>query len=269
MYDDIFKFYNDYDEDNRLRTRHQLEFLRSKDIILRNIPRANSRIIDIGGGAGIYSMWLSGLGHDVSLLDLIPKHAKQAKEHSRENGAGLASIVTGDAQWLSYRDSAFDIALLMGPLYHTLEMEKRLSILREAARVLRPQGIVIAAGISRYAALIDGLKHGFSDDEDLTKMILEDLDTGRHRNDSDEISYFTRAYFHHPEELKSELIESGFTLKGLFGVESIGSLISDVDERLSAPGHRDRIMELLRKVESEPSMIGASLHLMAVGIKSE
>lgn len=45
--------------------------------------------------------------------------------------------------------------LLLGPLYHLPEREDRLQALREAHRVARRGAPVFAAGISRYATLMD------------------------------------------------------------------------------------------------------------------
>ena len=68
-------YYEHSDEDGRLKAADgEIEFLRTKDILLRYLPEGNLRIIDVGGGSGPYSFWLSDLGHEVHLLDLVNKH---------------------------------------------------------------------------------------------------------------------------------------------------------------------------------------------------
>ena len=47
---------------------------------------------------------------------------------------------------------ALTSVLLMGPLYHLLEEQERLSALAEVERVVRPGGLVLAAFVTRYAA---------------------------------------------------------------------------------------------------------------------
>ena len=51
-----------------------------------------------------------------------------------------------------FDDAGFDAVLLMGPLYHLLEEQERLSALAEVERVVRPGGLVFAAFVTRYAA---------------------------------------------------------------------------------------------------------------------
>jgi ubiquinone/menaquinone biosynthesis C-methylase UbiE len=49
------------------------------------------------------------------------------------------------------------MVLLLGPLYHLVQAEARQAALAESARVLRPGGVLVAAGISRWASALDGL----------------------------------------------------------------------------------------------------------------
>jgi ubiquinone/menaquinone biosynthesis C-methylase UbiE len=80
--------------------------------------------------------------------------------------------------------------------------------LREARRILKPKGVLIAAAISRFASLIDGLARGFFCDSDFRKIVASDLATGQHRNPTSQTAYFTTAYFHRPEELAAEVREA-------------------------------------------------------------
>ena len=90
---------------------------------------------------------------------------------------------------------------------------------------------------------------------------------GQHRNDTDNPLYFTTAFFHHPGELSAEVREAGFTLTGLFAVEGPGAFVPEFQRRWKDPRDRERLLELLRRVEREPALLGASPHLLAVGQK--
>jgi len=68
--------------------------------------------------------------------------------------------------------------LLLGPLYH-LDDAGRASALEEAHRVLRPGGLLAAAAISRWAALIDIAATGSWDDDTVTRL-TSIVDTGVH-----------------------------------------------------------------------------------------
>ena len=117
---DITNFYTGYDEASRLgRGSSRLEFARSQELILRHFPAlASAVVLDIGGASGAYNFWLAGLGHQVHLLDLTPKHIAQATERMRDSGTALAAAVVGDACALPFPAESADVALLMGPLYH-------------------------------------------------------------------------------------------------------------------------------------------------------
>ena len=124
----------------------QLEGIRTKEIITRYIPdNSEKNIIDIGGGPGYYSLWLKSKGHNVHLIDLSPENIELAKGNEIESNIKLDSIEAGDATDLPYENDQFDVALLLGPLYHLIERKDRIEALSEAKRVLKPGGILICA----------------------------------------------------------------------------------------------------------------------------
>ena len=79
-------------------------------------------------------------------------------------------------------DTGYDAVLLLGPLYHLTDRDDRARAFAEAIRVAIPGGVVAAVGISRFASLIDGLKHGVLDDATFRKIVEGDLRDGQHRN---------------------------------------------------------------------------------------
>jgi hypothetical protein len=124
--------------------------------------------------------------------------------------------------------------------------------------VLRPGGVVAAAAISRFASLLDGLLGQYLSDPTFWSIVQQDLADGQHRSSGD-THLFTTAFFHHPDELASEVGSAGFELDGIFGVEGPGWLLID-----RAESHDD-IVRVARAVEREPSVIGTSSHLLAIG----
>ncbi len=126
-----------------------MEAARTKELLSRLLPEGRLRLCDIGGGIGYYADWLAGLGHEVTLVELAPS----AVEYARAHQTAPYRAETGDARDLSLLESgSMDAALLMGPLYHLLEREERLLALREAHRMLKPGGLLIAAGISKFSS---------------------------------------------------------------------------------------------------------------------
>ena len=102
-------------------------------------------------------LWLAELGYAVHLVDAVPRLVAEARRRSDSAARPLTSCEVGDARALAAPDRSADLVLLLGPLYHLTEAEDRKQALREAARVLRPGGCLLAAGISRWASALDGL----------------------------------------------------------------------------------------------------------------
>src|SRR5262249_36201549 len=152
----------------------------------------------------------------------MPLHVDQARRVAEEQGIALASLSVGDARRLDFPDASADAVLLLGPLYHLTERADRRQALREAYRVLRDGGIVFAVGISRVASALDGLFEGCLQDPVFAKIVVQDLTDGQHRNPTNHLAYFTTAFFHHPDELKREVVEAGFSLAGVYGIEGPG-----------------------------------------------
>jgi SAM-dependent methyltransferase len=156
--DEIVEHYDrEIDEGRRItQGLGQLELLRTREIVRRHLPPAPRRILDVGGGTGVHAAWLASDGHDVHLIDRVPRHVDQARRLAP--GPGRVTAAVGDARDLAAARASFDAVLLLGPLYHLTERADRIRVLREAARVVRPAGVVFAAAVSRFASLFDGLE---------------------------------------------------------------------------------------------------------------
>jgi SAM-dependent methyltransferase len=222
-------------------------------------------VLDVGGAAGAYSYWLAARAYEVHLVDPVPRHVRQAEEAASAHPAPLASARVGDARALERADASADAVLLLGPLYHLTERDDRLAALREALRVLRPGGWLFAAGISRFASLLDGLSTGKLFDEPVFAAIVErDLSDGRHLNPTGTLSFFTTAYFHRPEDLAAEAGEAGFEAVEVHAVEGPGAFLPDFARRWNDPAQRETLLQFLARVEREPAILGGSPHLLAV-----
>lgn len=253
---DILEYYERGGEDTRLDD--SVELLRTKVLLHRYLPPA-AEILDVGGASGVYATWLAEQGHRVRLVDPVPRHVESARAKGIE-------AVTGDARALAEPDASRDAVLLLGPLYHLLDRTDRIQALAEAGRVSRD--LVIAAAISRWSPMFEGMLRGFIDSPGFLPMLHEDLDTGTRRGTQNVPYGFTTCYFHRPADLAAEVADAGLTLVDLLPVEGMAYWIPDLAERLSDPDKRAVVLELLEKTEREPAIIGATAHLLAVARKS-
>jgi ubiquinone/menaquinone biosynthesis C-methylase UbiE len=246
-----------------------LEMVRTQELVRRYLPPAPAVLYDIGGGPGVYALWLARLGYEVQLLDALPLHVNLAREASAlQPDAPLAGVSLGDARRLDWPDQSADAVLLFGPLYHLTERDDRVVALREARRVLRLGGVVLGVGISRFASLIDGVALAFLADSIGFETIRRDLATGQHRNPSNNPQWFTTAYFHLPAELNDEVEAAGLCAETTLAVEGPVWRLAGFAERWDDPAWRERILETIHLVEREPSLLGASAHIMVVARKA-
>ncbi len=265
----VIKYYSEFDEQARLsQPWGQIEFMRTRTIISRYLKPPPCVVFDIGGATGRYSCWLAQAGYEVHLIDPVPSHIQQARAASEtQPETPIASCRLGDARQLDFADATADAVLLLGPLYHLVEVEDRARALSEAYRVLKPGGYVFAAGISRFASTIDGLTSGYYLDPVFQEIMRRDLDSGQHRNPTQNPNYFMDTFFHHPEELREEVASVGFEISSILAVEGIGYMMKDFEESWAVESHREYLLEIIGKLEQEPSLIGASPHILCVAIK--
>jgi ubiquinone/menaquinone biosynthesis C-methylase UbiE len=243
----------------------QLELARTQEIIQRHLPPSPSVVYDIGGGPGRYAYWLAELGYAVHLIDASPLHIEQARAAAGRSSQHLVSMAVGDARQLAAASASADAVLMLGPLYHLTHREDRIAALREAGRVLRPGGVVLAAAISRFASTLDGLRKHFMDDPQFVQIAEQDLADGQHRNPTSLPQYFSTAYFHHPDELAQEIgLAGSLEPMATLAVEGPPWLMGNLQEHLDDPARRRRLLHFLRRIEAEPSLLGASAHLIAV-----
>jgi ubiquinone/menaquinone biosynthesis C-methylase UbiE len=264
----IKAYYDATPEESRLEVGpFRLEEIRTRELILRHAPKPPSVVLDIGGAAGAYAFWLAERGYEVKLVDAVPRLIEVARARNEHAAHKLASCSVGDARGLQEPDDSADMVLLLGPLYHLVESQERREALAESARVLRDGGVLIAAGISRFASALDGLSRELLGDQNFARIVERDLVDGNHRNPTDRLDYFTTAYFHRPEDLQREVIDGGLDLEGLYGIEGPGWILPDLEERWNDQERREMLLQVARSLESEPSVIGCSAHLMVIGRK--
>jgi SAM-dependent methyltransferase len=237
----------------------QVEFLRTLEVLREHLPAAAAVVADIGGGPGRYARWLADERYAVHHRDLVPLHIEQLRTDHPDIDSALA-----DARALDLPDDSADAVLLLGPLYHLEDRGERLAALREAARVLRPGGVLVAAAITRWAARLDGVmsKALYRTLPDLVRTldevgeptgVLPPLFPGS----------FT-AYTHRPDELRAEVAEAGLEVVDLVAVESILFALADLEERLADPDEREVLLASARALQRVPELLGIGPHLLVV-----
>ncbi|MBR2806054.1 MAG: methyltransferase domain-containing protein [Oscillospiraceae bacterium] len=144
--DYLEEYYNSYDEEGRLLSRHgQVEFLTTMKYIeecLKDL--SDPSIIEIGAGTGRYSVSLAKQGFRVTAVELIEHNLEVLR--SKLDGSEPITAMQGNALDLSpLPDNSFDLTMLLGPMYHLYTEEAKIQALSEAVRVTRSGGHILVS----------------------------------------------------------------------------------------------------------------------------
>ncbi len=146
--------------------------------------KKGEKALDLGSGTGIYSIELAKKGAHVVSVDsslnmLAFAKASSVKQRQR------ASFIRADAKRLPFKDGSFDIIVSVCSLCFIKNPQRAL---KEAARVLRPGGRLVAAILNKHSpwAVIRRAKGLFMD------------------------TVYSKARFMSPAELEKLLADAGF-----------------------------------------------------------
>ncbi len=157
------EYYNNYDEEGRLLSRHgQVEYLTTMKYIKESLAGVSDpSILEVGAGTGRYSVTLAKQGLHVTAVELIAHNLEILR--AKLDGTEPITSMQGNALDLSlFQDNAFDLTMLLGPMYHLYTKEEKLRALSEAVRVTKPGGHILVAYCMNEPTVIQyvfGLNH--------------------------------------------------------------------------------------------------------------
>ena len=149
----LTQYYENYDEENRLRSRHgMVEYLTTMRYIEKYL-RPGMRILEIGAATGRYSHALARQGYQVDAVELV-QHNIDIFKANTQPGENV-TVYQGNAKKLDMlSDDTYDVTLLLGPMYHLFTEEEQIQALSEAIRVTKKGGIVFAAYCGNDATMV-------------------------------------------------------------------------------------------------------------------
>jgi ubiquinone/menaquinone biosynthesis C-methylase UbiE len=259
-----------YDEKNlafeleRLERHSPVEFGLTLRALTRFLPDTAEVAIDVGVGSGAYSLWFANRGIDVELVDVSRNLLKAATDLL--NRQGLGQRIAG-SHHLSATDLGVipdghgDILLALGPFYHLRELDDRRKAVSEAARVLKPRGLIFAAGINKMALLRDAFRDGPESGARFRDRRMRFLEDGL--VDPEVAPPIGFAHLTTSGEF-ADLFLHNFEQIALWGLESFTSA---AQEKLSGLGLEDREawFDIVERTAPLPEALGASDHFLFVG----
>lgn len=113
-------------------------------------------VLDVGCGNGAHSLWAAGRPVRVVGVDYNWGHLQTGRALSRAQGKANLSFLFGSVeQSLPFPDQCFDRVLLLDVIEH---LYRRVEVLREIRRVLRPGGLLFVSAPNRNTSWKQKLK---------------------------------------------------------------------------------------------------------------
>lgn len=270
MSDDISDIVSFYDSDparEHLRLeQHQLEYDLTWRYLDRYLP-AQGSILEVGAATGRYTLSLAKRGYAVTAVDISAALLEECRKRITDEGLQeRVRFVVSDARDL--RDVAgeeYDAVLLMGPLYHLIVEADRKAVLQAAFDQMCAGGIIVSALLSRYGLIGDLITRNPAWIEDQI-AVRSQMENGRRPDDAPRGGF--RGYAALVSEVAPLHEAVGFETLVLAGVEPAIGADDESYNRLEGK-QRQLWLDLLDEMSAEPSILGASRHLLYIGKKPE
>ena len=245
----VYKIFN---ENTRLHSKSaRVEFITTTKYIEKYLT-PTSKIIDIGAGAGEYSLHFAGLGNHVTAVELADDNIAAFK--AKLTPDIKIDLHQGNACDLSlFSDNSFDIVLLLGPLYHISTPADRAKCIEEARRICKPGGVIFFAYISNDMVI-------------LTQTFFYDLNyfkDGDYNHETFAANNFPFIFFT-VSEARDELKKMGINIIHEVAADGVSELLSEKINALDEYSYNQYLRYHLYTCE-KPEMFGHSNHLLFVG----
>lgn len=250
----ISKTYEIFNEDIRLNHSKsaRVEFLTTVKYIEKYL-KANDKILDIGAGAGEYSLYFAEKGHEVSAMELADNNIQAFKKKITSKHS--ISLKQGNAMDLSaYPDKSFDIVLLFGPLYHLHNETDRQKCIAEAKRVCKDSGLIFFAFISNDMVIITE----FSYNQNFFKG-------NDYNHDTFKLEDFPFVFFT-VEECRQMLVDGKIKIEKEIASDGMSELLAEKINAMDEYSYNQYLKYHFYSCE-KPELLGHSNHLLFIGRK--
>lgn len=207
---DVIDSYQYIDEEHRLQSSlaRRVEYYITIDALGAYI-HSGTKMLDCGCGAGIYSIYFSKMGADVTAVDLVPKHIARLRQIAAEENLTIVSAVGNAANLSGYRSGSYDVVLCMGPLYHLISEADQEKCLLECIRVVKPDGIIAFSYISPYSVFPCVMR---GDPSRISEELVQKIISEKRISSQEACCFWTDNFFHDPEEIERWMKRAGLDI---------------------------------------------------------
>lgn len=272
---DPVTYYDSYGEDEWERLERspkaRFEFENTVAYLAEHLPD-EGHVLDAGGAAGRYAIWLADHGYDVTLTDVSETQLEIAREKVDEHGvADRVRVEYGDLRDLPFEDRTFDAVMALGgPLSHVIDPEEREEAVRELRRVAVP-GAPAFVSVMGLIAVVERMMQVAPEFEQGVRQLPGLLESGTYSADLLEEAdvddpTFVETHFFRADELRDLLSANGFSVATMAGLEGVASNFEEpLDEASEESLETIREVVLDPEFREDPTVVDASNHVLAVG----
>lgn len=264
MQEEYKEYYAKFDEDKRLLSQNitRIEFDTTLSILEPYINSA-SHLTELGAATGRYSLHYAQQGMNVTAVELVPELVEQLNDNAESQSLALAVYEANAINVSFIKNNTQDIVLILGPLYHIQSRFEREAVLKEANRILKPNGVVAIAYISRF--FVAGLLAKMSSSLVVSAALSELYDNGL-VSSSEVDPFFRTGYFAKPSEIEGLANETGFSVEKHIATDGFVRFIGQEVNQLNEEQYQTWLKYHLSTC-SEPSLLGSSNHGLVIAKK--
>lgn len=243
--------YEVFNEENRLKRSKgaRVEFITAVRYIEKHL-KPGDKILDLGAGAGEYSLYFAEKGFEVSAVELSERNVadfrkKIKPEHRIDLRQGTALDLS------AYEDASFDIVLVFGPLYHLHSAADRRKCIEEAKRVCKKEGTIFFAFINNDMIFLTEFRYNRGYFSGPT-----------YDHESFKVEDFPFVFFTAPQ-CRQMLLEENLRIISEVAVDGASELLENEIEEMTDEDY-EQYLRYHFYVCEKPEMLGLSNHFLFV-----
>lgn len=147
------ELYKLFDEESRLKSRTGLVEKITTQREIDKLINANSKVLDVGAGTGVYTIHLAPKVKEVTAFEPSSTNFMNL-ELKEKKFSNIRAYNKSSFDLKDLEENYFDLVLIFGPMYHLSDDKDRIDVLRQAKRICKNGGHILISYINHDMVLI-------------------------------------------------------------------------------------------------------------------